>query len=161
MEIITIKEDKLKINQKNLNTHNSKSLEKIKNSIEAFGFQNPLLIDDENIVIAGNGRLEAGRQAGLKEFPCIRIEGLTPEQLTAYGIADNRIQEDSFFDMEELSITLKGLEELNFDLAPIGFDDDELNGILDGVEAPEEKEAPSMPQAEKECPHCGELCKGE
>ena len=130
MEIITIKEDKLKINPKNLNTHNSKSLEKIKNSIKTFGFQNPLLIDDENIVIAGNGRLEAGRQAGLKEFPCIRIEGLTPEQLTAYGIADNRIQEDSFFDMEELSITLKGLEELNFDLAPIGFDNDELHGIL-------------------------------
>jgi hypothetical protein len=99
-------------------------------SIAEFGFVNPLLVDRDGTVIAGHGRLLAARQLGLTEVPVIELAHLTPLQRRAYCLADNRLAELAGWDEEMLRIELAELQDADFDLNLIGFDEDTLAELL-------------------------------
>lgn len=111
--------------EKNPKQHPKDQIDKLKRSIKEFGFTVPILIDHNNVIIAGHGRYLAAVQLDLKELPCIRHEGLTPEQITAYRIADNKLTE-SEWEEDTLTQELKALLEAGTDLLLTGFDESEL-----------------------------------
>jgi len=111
----------------NQKIHDEKQIEKIAGSIKEFGFLNPIIIDKDNVIIAGHGRYEASKKLELKKVPVIKAENLTPMQIKAYRIADNRLAELSLWDNELLKIGLKELEENNYDLEGLGFDSIDLD----------------------------------
>jgi site-specific DNA-methyltransferase (adenine-specific) len=116
---------------RNARTHSDEQIAQIAGSIKEFGFNNPVLIDKDNGVIAGHGRLAAARKLGLKEVPCVRLEHLTETQRKAYILADNRIALNSGWETELLSIELKELQDFGIDLEGLGFDPKELNALLE------------------------------
>ena len=110
----------------NSRTHNDKQVNQIVASIKEFGFTNPVLIDENDTVIAGHGRLLACSKLNIQQVPCIVLEGLTEAQKKAYVIADNKLAENAGWDEEMLAIELQSLQEMNYDLDVIGFETDEL-----------------------------------
>lgn len=114
----------------NSRTHSDEQVTQVASSIKEFGFTNPILIDEENGVIAGHGRLLASKKLGIEEVPCIIIDGLTEAQKKAYVIADNKIGLNSDWDYSKLTLELDGLSEIDFDLDLIGFSETELETIL-------------------------------
>lgn len=119
LEQIAISE--LRPNPDNARTHSKHQVEQLRRSLREFGAVAPILIDGENNVIAGHGRLVAAQAEGWREFPCVRIEHLTPEQLRAYALADNRLAEMADWDMALVSAELTALEEAGFDISLTGF----------------------------------------
>lgn len=150
--------DKIKPYGNNARVHNSKQVNQIMESIKQFGFTNPLLIDNENNLIAGHGRLEAVKQLNridfkdnpLKELPAIVITGLSDADKKALIIADNKIAENASWDYEALALELKELESVNYDISNIGFSEEEFAEIFEGLmlgseledELGEKKESP-------------------
>jgi len=124
---------------KNSRTHSDEQVAQIAASIKEFGFNNPILIDKENTIIAGHGRLMAARRVGMADVPCIRLGHLTETQRKAYIIADNRLALNAGWDNEVLSLELSELLEDDFDLDLLGFEADELDALLGNEE--EEKKA--------------------
>jgi ParB-like chromosome segregation protein Spo0J len=114
----------------NSRTHSDEQINQVASSIKEFGFTNPILIDDDNGVIAGHGRLLASKKLNLDEVPCIILKGLTEAQKKAYVIADNKIGLNSDWNYEKLSLELEGLGELDFDIDLLGFSEIELETIL-------------------------------
>ncbi len=106
----------------NSKIHGDNQIKQIAASITEFGFTSPLLIDSFNNVIAGHGRLLACELLGIKEVPCVLVSGLTEAQKKALVIADNKIAENSDWDMDKLNIELETLKELNYDFSDLGFD---------------------------------------
>jgi len=92
----------LRPNPRNARMHSSKQLHQIKASIEAFGFNNPVLVDQDNLIIAGHGRVEAARLLDMETVPVLRIEHLTDEQKRMFALADNKIALNASWDMEML-----------------------------------------------------------
>lgn len=138
---------------RNSRTHSDEQVAQIAASIKEFGFTNPVLIDNENGIIAGHGRVLAGRKLKLKEIPCIRLDHLTDAQKKAYVIADNKLALNSGWDAEMLKLELVELKDDGFDIDLIGFDGDELaeifaeeseinEGLTDEDEVPEVPEKP-------------------
>lgn len=125
---------------KNSRTHSDEQVAQIAASIKEFGFNNPILIDKENTIIAGHGRLLAARRAGMDDVPCIRLDHLSETQRKAYIIADNRLALNAGWDNEVLSLELSELLEDDFDLDLLGFEADELNALLGNEEEAEEPE---------------------
>jgi len=113
----------------NARTHNAEQITQIASSIKEFGFNNPILIDKDNGIIAGHGRLEAAKKLNLTEAPTIRLDHLTNAQRKAFMLADNRIAVNSDWDIELLSLELKDLDA-EFDLTMLGFDEKELAALL-------------------------------
>lgn len=124
LEQIAISE--LRPNPNNARTHSKHQLGQLQRSLREFGAVAPILIDGENNVIAGHGRLMAAQAEGWQEFPCVRIEHLTPEQLRAYALADNRLAEMADWDMALVSAELTALEEAGFDITLTGFRHDDV-----------------------------------
>jgi ParB-like chromosome segregation protein Spo0J len=124
LEIIYLRTTSLKPDPRNPRVHSDKQVRQIAQSIESFGFNVPLLIDDEQQVIAGHGRLLAARKLGWDTVPAIRLSHLTESQRMAFLIADNRLTENSSWDERMLGEQLKILSELelDFDLEAIGFE---------------------------------------
>jgi hypothetical protein len=119
----------------NSRTHSEEQVAQIAASIREFGFTNPVLVDNDNGIIAGHGRVMAARKLGLAEVPCIRLSYLTETQRKAYIIADNKLALNAGWDLDLLKIELAGLrEEDGFDLSLTGFNDIELNSLLAGVD---------------------------
>lgn len=114
---------------KNARQHPDRHVRQLAKSIQAFGFNCPILIDAHNQVVAGHGRLLAAKSLGWSEVPTIRLEHLTPDQVRAYRIADNRLTDCSTWDDRLLAEQLKVLSEaeLDFDLDAIGFDLPEID----------------------------------
>jgi DNA modification methylase len=106
-------------------------------SITEFGWTNPVLIDEKTIIIAGHARYEAARRLGMEKVPCIELSGLTEVQKRAYRIADNRLPLNAGWDDQLLSLELGELQDMEFDLGLIGFNQDELNALLANNEATE------------------------
>ena len=119
--------NQLKPYKNNARTHNEKQIEKIANSIQEFGFINPVLIDSDYGIIAGHGRVKGAERLGMVEVPCLFVEDLTEEQKRAYIIADNKLALDAGWDYDLLKIELEELDNLDFDFTLTGFDDLELN----------------------------------
>lgn len=116
--------------ENNAKEHPEEQVEQIIRSITEFGFNDPIAIDENNVVIEGHGRLMAVKKLKYKEVQCIRLEHLTPEQKKAYIIAHNKLTMNTGFDIEKLAKEIKLLDEENFDLDILGFDTDELEDIL-------------------------------
>lgn len=126
----------LKPCDQNARTHSDKQIQQIKASIETFGFTNPIILDENDTVIAGNGRLRAAIELKMKEVPIVRLEHLSEAQKRAYIIADNRLAELAGWDKDILAIELQFLveqEELNFDIGVIGFETAEIDVLIDGI----------------------------
>ncbi len=115
----------------NQKKHPVEQIEKIAGSIKEFGFINPIIVDKDNVIIAGHGRFEAAKKIGLSEVPVLRAEHLTPEQVKAYRIADNKLAELALWDEELLAVDLSELESINYDLEILGFEPEEIDSILD------------------------------
>lgn len=124
----------------NSRVHSDEQVNQIAASIREFGFLNPIIIDGDNGIIAGHGRVMAANKLGVKELPCVDASHLSPAQKKAYVIADNKIALNSDWDNELLRVELEGLQELDFDLSLTGFNEDELGDLLNVELLPEYEE---------------------
>jgi hypothetical protein len=115
----------------NSRTHSDEQINQVASSIKEFGFTNPVLIDEQGGVIAGHGRILAAKKLGLEQVPCIELNGLTDAQKKAYVIADNQLALNSGWDLDMLKLEIDSLNELEFDVDLLGFDDDFLNGLME------------------------------
>lgn len=131
----TVKIAELKPYSKNARTHSPKQIRQIAKSIKTFGFTNPVLIDKDNCILAGHGRVEAAKLAGLTEVPAIVISHLTPAQKKAYILADNRLAELSGWNKDILKIELEELQRIDcdFDLTLTGFEAPEIDVLLSPI----------------------------
>jgi ParB-like chromosome segregation protein Spo0J len=115
---------------RNARTHSETQVAQIAGSIQEFGFTNPVLIDADNGIIAGHGRILAAQRLKLESVPCLRLSHLTDAQKRAYVLADNRIALSSGWDEEMLANELSDLHADEFDMSLLGFDVDELATLL-------------------------------
>jgi len=115
---------------RNSRTHSDEQVTQIAASIREFGFTNPVLIDSNGTIIAGHGRVMAAKKVGLTEVPCLRLGHLSPSQIRAYVIADNKLALNAGWDDEMLKAELMTLQEKGFNTDLTGFSDDELNALL-------------------------------
>jgi ParB-like chromosome segregation protein Spo0J len=129
MEIIQKHIDLLIPYARNARMHDDAQIAQIAGSIKEFGFNNPILIDKDNGIIAGHGRVMAARKLGLTEVPTILLDHLSETQRKAYILADNRIAINSAWDNEMLSLELSDIKD-DINLAMLGFNVDELDNIL-------------------------------
>ena len=123
----------LKPYPRNARTHSRKQIKQLAASIEAFGFTNPVLIDENDQIIAGHGRVAAARQLGMVEVPTVQIANLSRAQIRAYILADNRLAERAGWDKEILAAELQGLSEDGFEVVLTGFEIAEIDVILDAA----------------------------
>lgn len=112
--------------ENNSRTHSEEQIDQVVRSINEFGFTNPILIDEDNIIIAGHCRLDAAVKVGLKEVPVIILKGLTPQQKKAYVIADNKLSLNAGWDYDMLLAEIKSLEDDEYDTSLTGFSEDEI-----------------------------------
>lgn len=146
---------------RNSRTHSDAQVAQIAASIKEFGWTNPVLIDAEGGIIAGHGRIMAGRKLGITEAPCIVLDGLTEAQRRAYVIADNKLALNAGWDIDLLKIELKDLDAEKFDLTLTGFELGELALMFaqpnfePGTEADQGKLDELSPKI-IQCPHCGD-----
>lgn len=136
MEIIKKPIDLLIPYAKNARVHDEAQIAQIAGSIKEFGFNNPVLIDKDNGIIAGHGRVMAARKLGLTEVPTILLDHLNETQRKAYILADNRIAINSTWDNEMLSLELMDIKD-DVSLAMLGFNVDELDALLNPTELTE------------------------
>lgn len=144
----------LKFYERNTRTHSDEQITQLVASIKEFGFTNPVLVDEENVLIAGHGRTTAAAAMGMTEVPAVRLVGLSDSQKRALRIADNQLALNAGWDLELLTHELRDLEGEEFNLDLIGFEDDFLDDILDGSflveeadkDEPEEEPAPEPPE---------------
>lgn len=122
MQLVNI--DKLIPYANNARTHSKEQIEKLRRSIREFGFVNPVIIDKDFNIIAGHGRVLAGKKEGIKQVPCVLVDYLTEEQKRAYILADNRLALDAGWDEEMLRKELEGLSLKGFDLSLTGFEEE-------------------------------------
>jgi len=130
MKIETLQTTTLIPYARNTRTHSEAQVAQIAGSIREFGFTNPILIDAENGIIAGHGRVMAAQKLGLDKVPCIRLGHLTNTQRRAYIIADNKLALNAGWDEEMLGLELSDLREADFDLGLLGFDEAELGELM-------------------------------
>jgi site-specific DNA-methyltransferase (adenine-specific) len=130
MQIKEVAVDKLIPYAKNSRTHSPEQVTQIAASIKEFGFRNPILVDGVGI-IAGHGRLLAAQKLGLDKVPTLDCSDMTESQKKAYIIADNKLALNAGWDTAMLTIEMKELQEEGFDLELLGFDDKELNALLE------------------------------
>ena len=122
---------------RNSRTHDDAQVAQIAASVREFGWTNPILIDGENGIIAGHGRVLAARKLGMDEVPCIELAGLSDTQRQAYIIADNKLALNAGWDNELLAIEFAELAESGFDNLLTGFTQDEIDALT-GDESPGE-----------------------
>lgn len=150
MQIEQINIENLLPYARNSRTHSDEQTAQIAASIKEFGFTNPVLIDNDNQIIAGHGRVLAARKLKMKEVPCIRLGYLTETQKKAYVIADNKLALNSGWDEELLALEIADLKNEDFDVSMLGFTEDELAGL--GEQLVEEVEALTDDDAVPEVP---------
>lgn len=131
---------------KNAKVHSDEQVDMICNSIEEFGFISPCLIDKDNRIIAGHGRVMAAKKLGLKKVPCVYIEGLTEEQYKAYILVDNKLTELGGWDFDLLN---SELDDIDLDMSQFGFDIETDNEAVDIVEDEDEEGFDDIEKLEK------------
>ena len=107
-----------------------KTIAKIVTSIKEFGFKQPLVLDKEGVIIVGHSRYLAAKELGLETVPCVIAKELTPQQIRAYRIADNRIAQDGEWDTDLLAIELSEINNSDFDFTKTGFTQAELESLI-------------------------------
>lgn len=147
--------------RRNARTHSRKQVRQIADSIRRFGFTNPVLVDRENTILAGHGRVAAAELLTMSEVPCLRIESMTALEKQAYVIADNKLALNASWDEGILAEELKALSELDldFDLTLTGFAMAEIDSLVEGL-IPEEAGDPADDRLPAEAPlrcHRGDI----
>ena len=150
MQIKKIPVEKLIPYVRNSRTHSDAQVAQIAASIKEFGWTNPILVDGENGIIAGHGRLLAARKLGAKEVPVIELSHLTESQKRAYVIADNQLAMNAGWDTAMLTLELADLKESEFDLDLIGFDAKELEKLLEPEQVDGLTDEDAVPDAPEE-----------
>lgn len=141
MEFVSI--SKLKPYENNARTHSEEQIQKIVNSLTEFGFVNPVIIDENNMILVGHGRTEAAKRLGIDKVPCVRVSYLSEKEKRAYILADNLLSDMAGWDREMMLAELSRISDI--DMTLFGFED---------INIPEDQQ----PKAEKEkvvCPKCG------
>ena len=158
---ITVKVKDLIPYARNSRTHSEEQVTQIASSIREFGFTNPIIVDQQNNIIAGHGRILAANKLKIKEVPCVVVTGWTEAQKKAYIIADNKLALNAGWDEKMLSLEFDELQDMGFDLSLTGFSVSELSGLFfepdfgAGTEADQGKLDELSPKMVR-CPHCGE-----
>jgi DNA modification methylase len=143
----------LKPRARNPRTHTAKQIKQIAASIKEFGFVNPVLIDGSNGIIAGHGRVEAAKIAGMSDIPTVRVDHLTPAQIRAYVIADNKLAENAGWDRNLLALELQELSVvLNFDVTVTGFETAEVDLLIGDLNQDTPDEADEVPTVDRTVP---------
>lgn len=124
MNIVDIDINELKPYENNPR-YNDHAVEFVMNSLKRFGFQQPIVIDKDNVVVAGHTRLKAAQKLGYTTVPVKYADELTPEEIKAYRLADNKTAEMAVWDKEAEALKLSELDDLGFDMSDFGFWDDE------------------------------------
>jgi len=130
LSLASVSPSLLKPSPDNARVHDENQIQEICNSIESFGFANPILVDAQNNIIAGHGRHSAALKLGLKTVPVIYVTGLTDKQVKALMLADNRIAQNSRWDYEKLAAEIQHLVEVDYDVTSLGFTDAEIDDLL-------------------------------
>jgi ParB-like chromosome segregation protein Spo0J len=148
----------------NARVHSKKQIRQIANSIQRFGFTNPVLISDDDEIIAGHGRVEAAKLLGMKSVPILRLSHLDAAQRRAYVIADNKLALNAGWDRELLAMELQALIDVEFDVDVTGFSLAEIDFVLDEAQesSPDPDQAadnaiPPLADAVSAVTRCGDL----
>lgn len=139
--------DRLKPYERNARTHSAKQIQQIQGSIREFGFTAPILVDSNDGILAGHGRLEAARALGLSEVPVVVLDHLDEKQRRAYLLADNKLAENAGWDEELLALELAQVE---IDMTALGFDEEDLQRLQDGLELEAFQDVAATERAEPE-----------
>lgn len=133
---------------------NENAIDAVARSIKEFGFRSPIIVDKNNVIVAGHTRLLSAKKLGLTEVPVVIATDLTPEQVQAYRIADNKTGEIAEWNYELLPLEIKELQEADFDLSLLGFDTEELDKLLNGEQentiSDGETDADAVPEVPEE-----------
>jgi hypothetical protein len=130
MKATEIEIEKLVPYAKNSRVHSDNQVAQIAASIKEFGFNDPIEIDEDNMILAGHGRVLAARKLGMLKVPCVKIEGLSKAQKQAYILTNNKLALNSEWDDELLKLELHDLSDMKFDMEMMGFDGSELSEIM-------------------------------
>ena len=133
MQILEKNLSELKPYEKNPR-RNDEAVQYVANSIKEFGWKQPIVIDKDNVIIAGHTRFKAAKELGIEKVPCVIADDLTPEQIKAYRIADNKTNDKATWDDEVLGEELEDLNGL-FDMTDFGFSDFEISLFTGGLES--------------------------
>lgn len=136
---------------RNARTHSESQVAQIAASIKEFGFLSPILIAEDNTILAGHGRLAAARKLGLTKVPCVKESHLTETQRRAYIIADNKLSLNAGWDEDILAIELSELQGADFDLDLLGFDESELASIFEDDKEVEDDDFDVEEELNKPC----------
>lgn len=145
----------------NPRNNDGEAVDKVASSINEFGFNVPLVLDKDNVIITGHTRYKAAKKLKLNEVPCIYAGHLSPAQVKAYRIADNKVSEFSSWNDSTLAIEFEQLQELELNLDLTGFDDWETEHLLNPVSDEDlqdffvEKENKPKEPKKVQCPECG------
>ena len=160
MTIIKLKTADLLSDPANVRKHNDRNLSAIKASLAKYGQQKPIVIGENNVVIAGNGTLEAAASLGWDKIDCVRSP-LKGSEATGYAISDNRTAELAEWHNQALAETLRSLQSEDFDLEALGFNEGEIDELINKITTPLFEPANIDDQgrldekAKVECPSCG------
>lgn len=134
-EVLSVPVWDLKPYENNARTHSPEQVEQLTKSIKQFGFNNPILVQEDLTVVAGHGRLLAAKKLGLEKVPVIKLKHLTKEQVKAYVLADNKLALNAGWDAEILRDELLGIKESGeVDMDAIGFSDAEMLSLISGAQ---------------------------
>jgi len=143
----------LKPRAKNPRTHTRRQIRQIAASITEFGFINPILIDGADGIIAGHGRAEAAKLLGMSDVPTLRVDNLTPSQIQAYVIADNKLAENAGWDRALLALELQELSvHLDFDVTITGFETAEIDLLIRDMDGDSPDDADEVPEIDRSAP---------
>lgn len=159
MKIVNVEINKLKAYKNNPRRISNSAIEAVANSIKEFGFKVPCIISSDDVIVTGHTRVQAAQKLGLKEVPCIVADDLTPEQIKAFRLVDNKTSELTGWDFEKLDLEMEELPD--FDMSNFGFElpDEDMN--MSDFFSRDEPELPRDKGDEEEeshviiCPECG------
>ena len=155
LKLVYRKASELTPSPNNARTHSDEQIQQIVESIKEFGWTNPILLDGDNGILAGHGRLEAALELGIDKVPTIDISGLSDAQKRAYIIADNKLALNASWNNDLLQIELADLSELGFNLDLTGFNEEEIR--LQFEELPSDNkdiDEDALDKKTHECPKC-------
>ena len=131
---------------------NDDAIDAVAKSITEFGWRSPIVVDKEYIIVCGHTRYKAAQKMGLTEVPVHVAADLTPEQIQAYRIADNKTAEIAEWNYDLLPLEIKELQDASFDLSLLGFDTDELEKLLNGTDSDTIEDGETEPDAVPDVP---------
>lgn len=145
----------------NPRNNDGEAVDRVASSIAEYGFKIPVIVDKDNIIVAGHTRVKAAKKLGIDKVPVIRADDLTPAQIKGFRLAENRVSEYATWNNELLTIELEELQDIDFDLDLTGFEEWELDNLLNPVSDDDledyfvdREEKPKEPKKTK-CPLCG------